>query len=292
MVHGSRSRMTWIAALAGALAGCTSGGSPSITASTADAPRAPEAFSASASVSASPSPAPAPAPPAETTVAPPSAGAATGKYRVRWSEGVKLKSTADIAAALDEDVLAKGQSLDLVHNEDKRTVRTCGDYSKATADGFAPENNPGIAAESFFKARCIPLLFLREARPSATSWVSDLRLDRNALRTLPASMNLSMESLSDQEKEAIAGGQRLAAFDPRLVVVKASATSVTFDDPKVLTSTVQIVAWGDLDHDGVEDVLLFQSLHSLEGSFRAFSHWVATRKGPKEPLMTVRELGR
>jgi hypothetical protein len=283
--------MTWVAALAGALAGCTPSGSPSITAPTTDAPRAPEAPSAAASASAAPA-TQAPAPPAETTAAPPTTAAATGKYPVRWTASVKLKSVADIAAALDEDVLSKGESLDLVHDADRRTVRTCVDYGKATADGFAPENTPGIAAESFFKARCTPLSFLRDARPSEASWVSGLRLDRDALRTLPASMNISLEGPSDQEKEAIAGGQRLAAFDPRLVVTKASATSVTFDDPKVFTSTVQIVAWGDFDHDGVEDVLLFQSLHSLDGSFRAFHHWVATRKGPKEPLMTVRDLGR
>lgn len=282
-MYRSRMRMTWSPALAGVLFGCTPSAPPSATVSVtalAEAPRAPAAPSASST------------PLVESTAAAPDAGA--GKYPARWTEKVKLKSLADLAAALGEDVRPNGVSLDLGNypGSDKRSVRTCVEYGKAIADGFSPETTPEIASESFFKARCTPLSFLHEARPSETSWVSDLRLDKDPLRTLPASMNLALQGLSDEEKDAIAKGQRLTAFDPKLVVTKASPTSVTFEVPKVLTSTVDIVAWGDFDHDGVEDVLFFQSMHSLEGSFRSFRHWIATRKGPKEPLMTVRELGR
>ena len=51
-----------------------------------------------------------------------------------------------------------------------------------------------------------------------------------------------------------------------------------------------MVPFGDLDHDEIEDVLLFQTLHSLEGSLRGYHHLVTTRKEPDEPFMVFRSL--
>jgi len=289
----------WAPALAGAWLGCTS---TTPIASTTDAAAPPPAVAPSEVAGAAPEVPPSgstvtPAPPTDTASAAqaaPAAPPADARLPPHWTARVKLKSVADVAAARSEDVLKGGDSLSLGHypETDKRSARTCLEYDAAVADGFSADTTPDIAQESFFKARCYPLRFLAGAWPSATTWVSALRLDKDPLAVLPATMNIAMEGPSDAEKEAFARGQRLKAFSPDLVVTASSPVSVTFGHPKTFTSTVDVMAYGDVDHDGVEDVLLFQSMHSLEGSFRGFRAFVATRKGPSEPLMTVRELDR
>ena len=293
-----RSNRIAVFALA-AVFGCTPGrGAPGeVTAE-------PETLPSTAPVTASATPAPPPtalassAPPPSASAAGPVArpiapDAGPGKYPPRWVASFKLKSLADLPAAMAEPVMRHGEAIDLGQypGNGKRSVTTCLDYEKATADGFGPQTTFDIAMASFFVDRCVPLRFLIDAGGSDTTYVDRLRLDVDPLGTLPATLHLNMERPSEAELQAIAKGQRLKAFDPTLVVTAKSATKVTFGHPKVDTSTVEIIAWGDADRDGVEDVLVSQSHHALEGSFQSFRHFVLTRKGAKEPLMTVREIG-
>jgi hypothetical protein len=245
--------------------------------------------SASAETAASTSVAP---PPPPASVAAVRDAGAPAKYPVRSTKAMKLDGIDDVAAARQAPVMSDGASIELSEypGDGKRTVRTCDEYDKAIADHFGPQTTFDISRASFFVARCTPLRFLAEATGSAASWVSDLRLDKDPLGVLPGTMNLGLAAPTDEDKAAFAKGMRLEAFDPKLVVERSSATSVTFGVPKVDTSTVDIVAFGDFDHDGIEDVLLLQAHHSLQGSFRSYRHFIATRKGPKDPLTVVREL--
>jgi hypothetical protein len=228
-------------------------------------------------------------------VAPTAVGPA--KYPLRWAASLKLNDVAAIAAARSEKKKTNGEALSLTRGEgaaaQKVSVEDCAQYQKAVEEGFEPQTTFDISQESFFKARCTPLRFLTEARPSAESWVKDLRLDKDPLALLPASMNLDMEGPSDDQKAAIGAGARLNTYSPKLVVKRKAADAVVFLAPESkVESTVDVVAFGDLDHDGIEDVLLFQTLHSLEGSLRSYHHLVATRKGADQPLVILRSLDR
>lgn len=256
------------------------------------APSAPASASAVASTTATATEAPAPPAPESSADA---AGAAA-KHALRWSKAIELKSLADLDAAMHAKLRPNKSELTLVApngGTDKRAVDDCELYSKAIGEGYTAESTFEITQESFFKQRCTPLRFLREARPSARSYVNELRLDRDPLEILPASMNLEMEGPSDAQKAEIARGASLKSYSPKLKVTKRSATSVTFLEPESkIESTVEIVARGDLDHDGIEDVLLFQSRRSLEGSFRGYEQVAATRRSASGALVVVRSFGR
>jgi hypothetical protein len=233
-------------------------------------------------------------PPAAAARTPRDAGPA--KHPLRWTKVLSLASLAALPAAFGEAVLRDGDALELRPDEgpnegsDRRTVRTCAEYLPSIAAGFVPQTTFGISQGSFFLERCNALAFLRDAWGSDESFVAGLRLDRDPLRTLPATMNTAMEAPSDEEKAVMAKGQRLGAFDRDLVVMASSATSVTLEHRGTDSTRVDIVAWGDLDHDGIEDVLLVQAHASLQGSFRMYRAFVATRTSPTEPLRVVREL--
>lgn len=175
---------------------------------------------------------------------------------------------------------------------EQREVKTCAEYFKAVDEGLHAENTlDGEYEGSLLRKRCGPLWFLRNAWPSRKSYVQSYRFDVPApLALLPANLDVEeSESATIDRDEAGAQGRTLAQFHPGLVVKKKEATSLTWDDPKgSREATVDIVAWGDIDHDGLEDVLLFQwsrpKVRSM-GSYYGYKHLILTRKKENGPLV-------
>jgi hypothetical protein len=287
-----RREMDWLAIgglLLGSLAGCKSASEPTA------APPPPRSAVASVAPAAVTAPAPSAAATAATATAATATAQPEGNIPLRWSPKLGLADVAAIPAALTAKLRPNGEALTLTSTDktppgrpEKISVEDCKQYLAAIEEKYAPVSTFDITQESFFKDRCTPLRFLQIARPSRTSHVGAIRLDKDPLAVLPASMNIEMEGPSDEQKAAIAKGQPLGAYSPALKVTRKDATSVVFVDPEAhVESRVDIIAWGDFDHDGLEDLLLFQSTHSLEGSFRAYTLVVVTRKGANEPLLEI-----
>jgi hypothetical protein len=169
-------------------------------------------------------------------------------------------------------------------------VKTCAEYFKAVDEDLHAQNESDGAAEALvFRKRCGPLWFLRAAWPSRTSYVGDLRFDVPApLALLPAKFDENLSAVETAERDALAArGATLAQVHPGLVVLKKDAISVSWKEPPPgdIEATVDIAAFGDIDHDGLEDVLLFQSSHSTVGTYRGGKHYVVTRKKKGGPLV-------
>jgi hypothetical protein len=171
-------------------------------------------------------------------------------------------------------------------------VSTCTQYLRAIDDGYQPQDTFDASQESFFKSRCAPLWFLRASQPSRESHVKDLRLDGPApLSKLPGKLNLFVASPTEEEEAAMARGESLAALNPKAKVTRKDAISLVFVDLEgQFETTIDMIAWGDFDRDGLEDVLLFQTGHSLEGSFRSYGHRIVTRKAAGAPLVVLHDL--
>lgn len=236
---------------------------------------------------------------AKATTPPADAQGSDGKkLPLRWTDQLTLADEEAIPAAMTAKITPNDELLELSRSEktpsgrpEKVKVDDCKAYLAAIADGYEPATTFDISQESFFKARCTPLVFLQQSWRAKQSWVSDLRLDEDPLGLLPASMNIDMEGPSDEDKARIARGERLGTYSPGFKVKSKGAHGAVLVNPEVqMEMTVDIVAWGDLDHDGIEDVLLFRTFHSLEGSLRGYTHVVLTRKGPGAPLMEIRRL--
>ncbi len=203
--------------------------------------------------------------------------AAYTRYPLRWTHHVAPEGRAALEEAMSRPPrgLAAGDALVLrapesrAHARETVRVTTCAQYQSARSRGFSSDGPP--SAEIAFVTGCTALRFMREARPSRKSYLANLRLDRDALDQLPETMSL------DFWETALPEGKTLRAYNPRLQVTRADATSVVYGVAEA-EWTVDVLAFGDFDHDGIEDVLLRQTLGRRNARPLVYTHVVLTRK--------------
>jgi hypothetical protein len=211
-------------------------------------------------------------------------------HPVRWLAWVAPPGRASLEKALKERPRRMEPDDALIDHDDKgRELRitTCAQYAKAIKEGWSAENNAQIATQSFFIAGCNVPAMLLKAKPSATSYLQDFRLDAAALDVLPpaiASLGDDSDGLEAAEKK----GASLRQYAPDLKVVEKE----THDDRLVLQDEesrydLQIAGFGDLNADGIEDVLIFQASYALHGSMHIYEPVVLTRIKPGGPLAFV-----
>jgi hypothetical protein len=219
---------------------------------------------------------------------------------VRFTKHVELvKSLEQLSTAWAGPVNKYGSELELAKttadgNGDTRTVKTCADFLKAKDEGWKTATAEDYNGEGYFREKCVPLWFLRHAWPSRKSHLGDFRLDVPApLSLLPADFDILVSTERDEEKRAaIARGTSLAEFHRGLKVTKKDAITVEWAEPAPDTMEVRlkVMAFGDVNHDGLEDVLFFQLGYDTEGSYRAYQLFVMTRKQEKGLLVMAMEL--
>jgi hypothetical protein len=207
---------------------------------------------------------------------------------LRFTEHVPIKSLADIPAAMK----AHGEYGMMMADGDKDLeIKSCTQYIKALQEGLSAKDNLEYDNQSTLKKRCVPLWFLSHAWPSRRSFVADLRFDIEApLSLLPADFDFPVsEERSSLQDQAIARGDSLAMFHRGLKAPKKEATSLVWVDPYAgpMEMTCDIQAFGDIDHDGLEDALLYETAYTHGGHYRAYRHMIVTRKSAKGKLLVI-----
>lgn len=219
---------------------------------------------------------------------------------VRFTKNaVLVKSLDQLSSAWTGHVDQYGMDIKLTKStpgerDQTRTVDNCAEFIKAVQEGFHTSNALDYDSEGYFLERCVPVWFLRRAWPSRKSYVGDLRFDVAApLSLLPAELDVLVSTDRDAEKQAaVARGDALLAFHPGLRMTKKDAITVEWAEPKpgTMEMTLKIMAFGDANHDGLEDVLFFQLGYNRAGSYRTYRPVVMTRKQEKGPLEVSMEL--
>jgi hypothetical protein len=165
------------------------------------------------------------------------------------------------------------------HSERQREIRTCSDYARAKKDGWSDSANTyERSTESFFKDQCDVLLLVLKAKPSRASYVTDFKLDEDALDLLP----LSLSSILSNDEERAADkterrGLSWKKFKPGLKLVKKGANWMAVEEPGEARISLEIKAFGDFNGDGIEDVLLFKSTSAINATFRYYEPVILTR---------------
>jgi hypothetical protein len=209
-------------------------------------------------------------------------------YPVRWAPVVELRSLSEIDGLLDRpDPEGFGE---LEHEGQTRTPRTCRERSALVSQGYAPSNALEAQPDDHAMIRCGTLLLLKRARPSASSFVRDVRFDASALSVLPAAL---ATALSGEETarvdEATRHGRSLGAYDARARAVKPSVGS----ELKIREGggqsvlVVQPRAWGDVDGDGIEDVVVSVINAMTQGTYAGARLVVLTRPRPDVVLRSI-----
>lgn len=224
-------------------------------------------------------------------------------YPVRWTRHVELAGLADIEATLDRPVVTSNGEEELIllppgrhprpadaeQGPDAVRIHSVREYLRYQDLEYYAGTTLEMMVESHFKFAALPAKYLKRARPSRESFVADLRLDSGHLR-LPPSLGLDAVG----EAEGIEQSERLAAEGQSWQEIWPEArftgdeTSLTVSDEGCVVS-IDLLAWGDFNGDGIEDVLLFVTWRAVGGSMRIYWAAALTRLAADAPLTILSE---
>lgn len=202
------------------------------------------------------------------------------KYPVRWTKGIQLNSLSDISQIL---LYKEFGEVHYSHDQNQAAIaKTCNDYLMLTKKGFFPENNAEVANESFFKKNCDALVYLSHAHPAKYSFIRNFDLQKD-YGLLPAILILP------NMIEGPAGTVNEAYHDVRVQKRdKSSRTSIELISKSAgLSADISILAWGDFNQDGYDDMLIFVAVYATGGTFHYYSTYALTRTSKDGPITKI-----
>lgn len=200
---------------------------------------------------------------------------AQAEHPVSWDSSLGLNSQADIQEALSapwEDAAPFNSTV----SETERMVRNCLEYRQAIDQGYEPLNNL-VAAYVIDKAAYCNVLFkLSAAQPSEQTYIADFSLDQETIGTLPPQVGFIIsEERTSLASRAYAAGQGLGDFEAYSVIESSREHAQIAGDDWVMK--LDVVAHGDFNADGIEDLLMKVNYRATEGSYRDSRVFVLTR---------------
>jgi hypothetical protein len=221
---------------------------------------------------------------------PPSAPAAP--LKVWWSPDLKLSSLTEIDAALDQ---ALPEPIDVVPaGQPARKVKTCNDLLAATRSKFdLPSDHQsesdwnGLLSVSI---RCYALEALKTAKPPSSSYLGWFQFSQAGVAKLPPGLEMPSgqgddKAIAKAEKKCKPWGQ----YD-RHLKLKVDGT----DDGQVRgdgwAGRLTLYGRGDLDGDGLEDLMFYRYAKVEEGSESDESLFIVSQTAAKGCARIVKTL--
>lgn len=225
-------------------------------------------------------------PPAEPPVAPPSPGSPVELLAVRWTKAIELRALSEVDAAIADESQEIGQ---LPSERGRTTIQSCLEALRLHAAGFRAERSDDADP---YAGRCRPLSLLKSARPSRRSFVADIRrVDAATVRALPAAFYTAFSD-EEVERQARAGrqGRSWRALAPRLRIERDAA--LPDFEGRILEgdggeALVKLMAWGDFDGDGTEDLMVHLVNGAVGGTAWYERLFVLTRTRPRAVLTVL-----
>lgn len=231
------------------------------------------------------------------------AGAACGipvaadvRYDVEWFDGAQAPPVTREAAA----ELLSGPWLDAIEVQSEvvdgermqTTLESCGDYLEVADLRVRPIE--GGMTSGIFQARaldCQARTLIRVAQPAAVSYLRPLAFDEDLPDRLPWQVAMitsgsEAQRIADERPDAT---WREALFGPLTEFSSCGTHCGRYGDPGA-EQRVRLVARGDFNGDGIEDVLLSSSDAAKGGSYWAARMLVLTRLQPDGRVELLREL--
>ena len=215
---------------------------------------------------------------------------------VRWSASLGLETLDDIERRLEEPLwnevgillarrwrhVGEGQAPEPI---EPLRILSCADYGAADLAHLNTRSQSDHNLMREFAADCSALKALGAATPARTSFVGGFRLDDRAVDVLPASTHLAISPVESRAiEEADAKGwswrQWHESRDSSLVAVREAADGSTAFEWTRARSRMEILASGDFDGDGSEDLLLRVSEWPGYAHASRSKTFLVTRHGP------------
>jgi hypothetical protein len=184
---------------------------------------------------------------------------------VRWTQWVPLKKLSDVNVFLTKTY----PKVPYYDSQQKRNimVKTCSDYFNAQSHNYGPVNNIAIGQARQFKINCDAMRYLEFSQPSPYCRLKNFNVMKH-FRNLPAAV-VFPGYVSDPK-----GTLRAAYPDTKIKQGqdRNSATTVMLISKKAdMEAVVKVLAFGDFDHSGKDQALLYVASYSLSGSFHTFN---------------------
>ena len=172
-------------------------------------------------------------------------------------------------------------------------VKTIGDYLRLKSQGCRAKTASDSALEVFAKAQLYPLIYLHRAVGARQSFVSDFDITTRPLATLPALLGpvLSADQAAAITRRA-AGSASRRGLEGDLLAPSARVTVIDKNTIRIADRSAEVrltvLAWGDFNRDGLEDVLISATTFARGGTVpKHFAVAVLTRKTQTGPLTVV-----
>lgn len=254
---------------------------------------------------ASAAPAPAAAPAAQTAQAdPPSpAGSAapasaapvarvapsrSGPGAAEWSKVLQLPTLKDVPWRLGL-AFETINRIELDGRSRNATAQNCRELLAALDAGLLMSLSQDVPAANFEAVTCRAIALISRAGRATRSDVESLRLDAASVPRLPAEVATAVDA---------AGSARLAAASARQQPLSAlfpDLRSRLQGDTLVLAagnweSRLHLLARGDFDHDGQDDLLLSVIERTVDNRYENTKLFIVNRDAPDAPLRVVRQV--
>lgn len=205
-----------------------------------------------------------------------------GSYPVVITGALKIKSIDQIPQKMNEQNVVSIQFTN--SKNQKATADTCNEYFKLTKAGYLPANDTETAKEGYYRTVCQPLYYLEYAIPAKFSFVRDFDLSKD-YKTLPA--ELIFPSLIVSSKPI---GSLGSVFPDTQIMTNQPVTKYSVDlisKKANMRAHVAVLAFGDFNRDGYDNILLFVAKYVLDGNFHDYSTYVLTRKVANGPFILL-----
>jgi hypothetical protein len=206
-------------------------------------------------------------------------------FAVTWSPGLKLNRLSDVAERLgapehaptfDEPLMLTRQA---AGRAERRNISTCADYLVAKSDGFVAPNNLIVGQERAFIAECYVLRDLQAVKNAVVGFVPR-EWSADVLRRLPPIL------LWNDFDGAASHFTTWSAAKADTRITRVTKERLELEDSASLYM-LEIMARGDFNGDGFEDLALGASVDSKEGTYRRTDYVVLTSCQPDQPLRVI-----
>lgn len=169
------------------------------------------------------------------------------------------------------------------------TARNCRELLAALDAGLLFALDQDVPAANFEAVNCRAIALVGRAARPASSQVDGFKLDAANVARLPVEVATSPDAASSARLAAAAArGQSLPALFPDLIVRPNGATLLLAAGN--WESRLHILARGDFDLDGRDDLLLSVIERTVDNRYENTKLFIVTRDGADQPLRVVRRV--
>jgi hypothetical protein len=192
-------------------------------------------------------------------------------YPVWWSPVLELDSIEGIDARLERALWSgrdDGMPLFKIEDDEREDVSAanCIELRLLVDKGFHGAGSHDYWVQQYLLAQCRAIELMKRARPAKRSFLRDFVLDEEAIHVLPAMVEAS-SSCDFVCRQRVANERPipLSQFTPVFRVTVTSNQEIEIRTLAIETD-LSILARGDFNDDGLDDLLLLTSSGATEGT--------------------------